>query len=111
VAPRTLRVNPNSSVNYRKPRINVGKERAGKPIPAIEERGFEVGRLGPDGHAMLGGDAEPARAGGELDGRVQEPLGDRLHHGREHVTRRDDGLHPFAEPRQHPGRVVAGRRT
>ena len=57
VAPRTLRVNPNGSINYRKRKINVGKERAGKPIHATEERG--VVRL-YDGHEFI---AASCRAG------------------------------------------------
>jgi hypothetical protein len=50
VPPRTLRVNPNGSIAYRKRKINVGKERAGKPIHAIEERG--IVRL-YDGHEFI----------------------------------------------------------
>jgi hypothetical protein len=50
VPPRTLRLSPYGSINYRKRKINVGKERAGKPIHATEDRG--VVRL-YDGHQFI----------------------------------------------------------
>jgi transposase InsO family protein len=50
VPPRTLRANPNGSINYRKRKINVGKEKAGKPIHATEDRG--IVRL-YDGHEFI----------------------------------------------------------